>query len=52
MGTYTFVPVVDGTFITERPLVTLQRGKVNGVGIRICDSCLNSYYYLYRKPSW
>ncbi|KAJ7154747.1 alpha/beta-hydrolase [Mycena filopes] len=31
MGTYTFVPVVDGTFIVERPSVTLnQRGRANG----------------------
>ena len=31
MGVYTFVPVVDGTFIVERPTVTLQRGRINGV---------------------
>ena len=31
METYTFVPVVDGSFIIERPTVTLQRGRVNGV---------------------
>ncbi|KAJ7766525.1 alpha/beta-hydrolase [Mycena maculata] len=30
MGTYTFVPVVDGTFIVERPSVTLNCGKRNG----------------------
>ncbi|KAJ7133522.1 alpha beta-hydrolase [Mycena epipterygia] len=30
MGTYTFVPVVDGTFIVERPSLTLNRGKRNG----------------------
>ncbi|KAF7349907.1 Carboxylic ester hydrolase [Mycena venus] len=30
MGTYTFVPVVDGTFIVERPSVTLNRGQRNG----------------------
>ena len=30
-GTYVFVPVVDGTFITERPTVTLDRQVVNGV---------------------
>ncbi|KAK0215071.1 alpha/beta-hydrolase [Armillaria fumosa] len=35
MGTYTFVPVVDGTFITERPMVTLQRGKVNGEALLV-----------------
>jgi len=29
-GTYVFVPVVDGTFITERPTVTLDRQVVNG----------------------
>ncbi|KAJ7639742.1 alpha/beta-hydrolase [Mycena polygramma] len=30
LGTFTFLPVVDGTFIVERPTVTLQRGQVNG----------------------
>jgi len=29
-GTYVFVPVVDGTFITERPTVTLGRQVING----------------------
>lgn len=30
-GSYIWAPVVDGTFITERPTVTLANGKVNGV---------------------
>ena len=30
-GSYVFVPVVDGTFITERPTELLKAGKVNGV---------------------
>lgn len=30
-GTYVFVPVVDGTFIVERPSVTLKSGHANGV---------------------
>ncbi|KAJ7829003.1 Alpha/Beta hydrolase protein [Mycena olivaceomarginata] len=29
-GTYTFVPVVDGEFITQRPTLSLAQGKVNG----------------------
>ncbi|KAF8150917.1 Alpha/Beta hydrolase protein [Crassisporium funariophilum] len=29
-GTFVFVPVVDGTFITERPTELLRQGKVNG----------------------
>ncbi|KIM79125.1 hypothetical protein PILCRDRAFT_568262 [Piloderma croceum F 1598] len=29
-GTFVFVPVVDGTFIVERPTVTLDRQIVNG----------------------
>ncbi|KAF8442075.1 Alpha/Beta hydrolase protein [Boletus edulis BED1] len=29
-GTFIFVPVVDGTFILERPTVTLAKGQVNG----------------------
>ncbi|KAH7920073.1 alpha/beta-hydrolase [Leucogyrophana mollusca] len=28
-GTFVFVPVVDGTFIVERPTVTIGRGKLN-----------------------
>ena len=30
-GTFIFVPVVDGSFITERPTELLKAGKVNGV---------------------
>ena len=30
-GTFVFVPVVDGSFITERPTEILKAGKVNGV---------------------
>ncbi|KAK0463614.1 Alpha/Beta hydrolase protein [Desarmillaria tabescens] len=29
-GTFVFVPVVDGTFIKQRPALALQEGKVNG----------------------
>ncbi|KAE9408456.1 alpha/beta-hydrolase [Gymnopus androsaceus JB14] len=29
-GTFVFVPVVDGTFITQRPTESLKQGKVNG----------------------
>ncbi|KAJ7503347.1 Alpha/Beta hydrolase protein [Mycena galericulata] len=29
-GTFLFVPVVDGTFITQRPTLSLSQGKVNG----------------------
>ena len=28
-GTFVFVPVVDGVFITERPSLLLREGKVN-----------------------
>jgi cholinesterase len=30
-GTIVFVPVVDGSFITESPTELLKAGKVNGV---------------------
>jgi len=33
LGTYSFVPVVDGAFITESPIKTLRGGRVNGVRI-------------------
>ncbi|KAF9224462.1 alpha/beta-hydrolase [Gyrodon lividus] len=29
-GTCVFVPVVDGTFIVERPTVTISKGRLNG----------------------
>ncbi|KAJ7448568.1 Alpha/Beta hydrolase protein [Mycena latifolia] len=29
-GTFVFVPVVDGVFITQRPTISLLEGKVNG----------------------
>lgn len=30
-GTFVFSPVVDGSFIVERPVETLRKGHVNGV---------------------
>ena len=30
-GTFVFVPVVDGSFITDRPTKLLKAGKINGV---------------------
>lgn len=30
-GTFVFVPVVDGTFIVERPIQTIQKGHINAV---------------------
>ena len=30
-GTFIFAPVVDGTYITERPSEALRKGKINGV---------------------
>ena len=49
-GTFTFVPVVDGTFIRQRPTQSLKEGKVNGVGLEstfFCrapsDHCLRGY---------
>ncbi|KAG1839452.1 Alpha/Beta hydrolase protein [Suillus subalutaceus] len=29
-GMFAFVPVVDGTFISERPTVTIRKGRLNG----------------------
>ena len=29
--TFNFVPVIDGSFITQRPTLALRAGKVNGV---------------------
>ncbi|KAG1811213.1 Alpha/Beta hydrolase protein [Suillus subaureus] len=29
-GVFVFVPVVDGTFILERPTVTIRKGRLNG----------------------
>ncbi|KAJ3568624.1 hypothetical protein NP233_g5591 [Leucocoprinus birnbaumii] len=32
-GLLTFTPVVDGTFLTDRPTALLQRGKLNGASV-------------------
>ncbi|KAF9468189.1 Alpha/Beta hydrolase protein [Collybia nuda] len=32
-GTFIWAPVVDGTFITQRPTVALRQGKVNGKAV-------------------
>ena len=34
-GTFVFVPVVDGTFITDRPTQLLKQRRVNGVRLQI-----------------
>ncbi|PPQ80630.1 hypothetical protein CVT25_001636 [Psilocybe cyanescens] len=39
-GTFVFVPVIDGTFITDRPTVLLKERKVNG---QIVLSVTNSF---------
>ncbi|KAJ7618379.1 alpha/beta-hydrolase, partial [Roridomyces roridus] len=39
MGTYTFVPVVDGSFIVERPSITLNGHRRNGAS-KFQDSLL------------
>lgn len=42
-GTFSFVPVIDGEFIVERPYETLLKKKINGVSVgvawpRHCDA--------------
>ena len=32
-GTFDSIPVVDGTFITQRPSLSLEQRKVNGVSV-------------------
>lgn len=39
-GTFVFVPVVDGTFIVERPTVTIDRQVVNGVNLKHTTRCV------------
>ncbi|KAK1229858.1 hypothetical protein PQX77_007076 [Marasmius sp. AFHP31] len=34
-GIFTFVPVVDGTFIRQRPTQALKGGKVNGISLLV-----------------
>ncbi len=36
-GTFVFVPVVDGTFIVERPTVTIRKGILNAVRGSSCN---------------
>ncbi|KAA1475621.1 alpha/beta-hydrolase [Dentipellis sp. KUC8613] len=38
MEVYTFVPVVDGDFIVERPTVTMARGTVNGQALVVSNN--------------
>ncbi|KAI0315765.1 alpha/beta-hydrolase [Amylostereum chailletii] len=35
LGTYTFVPVIDGALIVERPTETLRKGIVNGEALLV-----------------
>jgi hypothetical protein len=43
-GTFVFVPVVDGVFITQRPTVSMLEGKVNGVSCSTCLYNADSYF--------
>jgi carboxylesterase type B len=45
-GTVAFLPVVDGSFIVERPTETLKKGHINGVTFQH----FSSHYQL--KPSY
>lgn len=38
-GTFVFSPVIDGSFITQRPSVALKEGKINGVSALECLIC-------------
>lgn len=38
LGTYSFVPVVDGSFITERPTSTLKSGRLNGDALLVSST--------------
>lgn len=42
-GTFVTVPVVDGSFIIERPTLTLDKGRGNGVRIEITRH--HTYYH-------
>ncbi|KAG1759067.1 Alpha/Beta hydrolase protein [Suillus occidentalis] len=37
-GTFVFIPVVDGTFILERPTVTIRKGRLNSATILVNQS--------------
>jgi hypothetical protein len=42
-GTFAFVPVVDGTLITDRPTQLLKQGKVNGVSCNYTTTEPNNF---------
>ncbi|KAH9833434.1 alpha/beta-hydrolase [Rhodofomes roseus] len=45
-GTFVFVPVVDGSFIVERPTVTLQRKDFNGEMLLSVTNSLEGYVFV------
>ncbi|KAI0733804.1 Alpha/Beta hydrolase protein [Fomitopsis betulina] len=45
-GTYAFVPVVDGTFIVERPTVTLEKRRVNGEMLLAMTNSYEGYSFV------
>ncbi|KAF9457860.1 Alpha/Beta hydrolase protein [Collybia nuda] len=45
-GQYTFVPVVDGSFITRRPTDLLKRGRVNGEKLLVVTNSLEGSIFL------
>ncbi|EPS95764.1 hypothetical protein FOMPIDRAFT_1032719 [Fomitopsis schrenkii] len=45
-GTYAFVPVVDGTFIVERPTVTLEKRRVNGEMLLAVTNSYEGYNFV------
>ncbi|TFY61377.1 hypothetical protein EVJ58_g4549 [Rhodofomes roseus] len=45
-GTFVFVPVVDGSFIVERPTVTLQRQDFNGEMLLSVTNSLEGYVFV------
>ncbi|KAL5529819.1 hypothetical protein ACEPAG_5806 [Sanghuangporus baumii] len=46
LETYTFVPVIDGVLITERPTVSLDRGLVNGEVVLITTNSHEGNFFV------
>ncbi|KAF8077595.1 Alpha/Beta hydrolase protein [Lyophyllum atratum] len=45
-GTFVFVPVVEGTLITQRPTVALKQRKVNGLALLTVTNTLEGFNFV------
>ncbi|KAJ7056802.1 Alpha/Beta hydrolase protein [Mycena amicta] len=51
-GTFSFVPVVDGQFVQQRPSLALAEGKVNGESVLAVTNSFEGTFFVNQSTAW